>query len=104
MAPERGDVLIGCDGIRSVVRAQFVGDGEPMYAGYSGYRAITPFDPDRILPGEYWGHGVRFGVAPLSDGRVYWFATRNVPSDQHETSEAMRAWLLHIRQLVRSHP
>ena len=44
----QGDLLIGCDGIRSVVRAQLVGDGEPLYAGYTAYRAVTPFDPARV--------------------------------------------------------
>lgn len=50
-----GDLLIGCDGIRSVVRAQLVGDGEPLYAGYTAYRSVTSFDPARVRAGEYWG-------------------------------------------------
>lgn len=78
-----GDVLIGADGIRSVVRASLFGDGEPCYAGYTAYRAVTPFDGALSMPGEYWGPGARFGIAPLDDGRVYWFATRNAPSGEH---------------------
>jgi FAD-dependent urate hydroxylase len=90
----QGDLLIGCDGIRSVVRAQLVGDGEPLYAGYTAYRAVTPFDPARVTAGEYWGRGARFGIAPLSGGRIYWFATRNAPAGTHDTPEAARARLL----------
>jgi 2-polyprenyl-6-methoxyphenol hydroxylase-like FAD-dependent oxidoreductase len=93
-ATARGDLLIGCDGIRSVVRAQLVGDGEPVYAGYTAYRAVTAFDPNRIRAGEYWGQGARFGIAPLSGGRAYWFATRNAPPDQREAPEATQARLL----------
>jgi 2-polyprenyl-6-methoxyphenol hydroxylase-like FAD-dependent oxidoreductase len=90
----RGDLLIGCDGIRSVVRAQLVGDGDPVYAGYTADRAVTPFDPAQVMAGEYWGQGARFGVAPLSGGRVYWFATRNAPAGTRETPEAAQARLL----------
>jgi 2-polyprenyl-6-methoxyphenol hydroxylase-like FAD-dependent oxidoreductase len=88
------DLLIGCDGIRSAVRAQLVGDGEPLYAGYTAYRAVTPFDPARVTAGEYWGRGARFGIAPLSGGRIYWFATRNAPAGTHDTPEAAHARLL----------
>ena len=49
-----GDVLIGADGIRSVVRAQLHGRQPPTYSGYSGWRAVIPFDPARVLAGETW--------------------------------------------------
>jgi len=83
----RGDILIGADGIRSVVRQQIVHDGEPRYAGYVSYRAITAFEHDGLHFGLYLGSGARFGITPLSDGRIYWFATRNMPATQHVTVE-----------------
>jgi 2-polyprenyl-6-methoxyphenol hydroxylase-like FAD-dependent oxidoreductase len=92
----RGDLLIGCDGIRSVVRAQLVGYSEPVYAGYVAYRAVTRFDSARVTAGEYWGRGTRFGLAPLSGGRVYWFATRNAPAGTHDAPEAAHARLLQL--------
>lgn len=28
---------------------------------------------------ETWGRGSEFGIVPLADGRIYWFATANLP-------------------------
>ena len=35
---ERADLLVGCDGFRSSVRAQFAPEAQPMYAGYYLWR------------------------------------------------------------------
>ncbi|MBZ0297492.1 MAG: FAD-dependent monooxygenase [Anaerolineae bacterium] len=82
------DVLIAADGIHSAVRQQIITQAKPIYAGYTAYRAVVPFDHARVgdVWGESWGHGSRFGLAPLSDNRVYWFATQNTPDGQRHTS------------------
>jgi 2-polyprenyl-6-methoxyphenol hydroxylase-like FAD-dependent oxidoreductase len=37
-----GDILIGADGLRSQVRAQFLPEVDPIYVGYAAWRALVP--------------------------------------------------------------
>lgn len=79
---ERFDVVVAADGIRSTVRAAWPGDGGLRYSGYSAWRGVTAVPVDLAgEAGETWGRGIRFGVAPLSDGRVYWFGVANMAPD-----------------------
>lgn len=40
----RGDVLIGCDGIRSTVRARLFGVEDPRFTGYVAWRGLVPIE------------------------------------------------------------
>jgi 2-polyprenyl-6-methoxyphenol hydroxylase-like FAD-dependent oxidoreductase len=75
----RGSALIGCDGIRSVVRARLHEDGPPRARGYTIWRGASEVELPEGLGGqatEWWGPGLRFGILPGEPGRVYWYATR----------------------------
>ncbi len=74
--------VIASDGAHSKVRAALWPGSEPRYCGYVGWRGIVDQVPAGWESGrvsESWGQGRRFGIAPLGDGRTYWYASVNVP-------------------------
>lgn len=107
----RGDVLIGADGLHSVIRTQLHGQQKPVYAGYTAWRSVVNFAPEQLLPGETWGAGVRFGQVPMSGQRVYWFAAQNAPEGAHspdgekaELLRIFRGWHAPIEALIEASP
>ena len=109
---EPGDVLIGADGIRSVVRDTLWGAQPPRYAGYTSWRAIVDFVHPSLQVGmatETWGRGARFGIVPLSASRVYWFAKLTAaPGGTEPARETLGArfagWHEPIAGLIESTP
>jgi 2-polyprenyl-6-methoxyphenol hydroxylase-like FAD-dependent oxidoreductase len=73
------DVVVGADGLRSVIRERLTIPGQIRYAGYTAWRGIVPFRTASLLAGETLGRGQRFGLVPISRDRVYWYATANAP-------------------------
>ncbi|MGV3503462.1 MAG: FAD-dependent monooxygenase [Adhaeribacter sp.] len=72
---ETSDFLIAADGISSPIRQQLVPGAKPRYAGYTCWRAVIDNpSPNLRETSETWGPQGRFGIAPLAQGRLYWFA------------------------------
>jgi len=84
---ERGDALIGADGLNSTIHTSLFGGEKPRYAGYTAWRAVVEPSHELLPWGvgfESWGSGARFGCAHIGGGRVYWFATRNAPEGEKD--------------------
>ncbi|WP_413334110.1 FAD-dependent monooxygenase [Brevibacterium sp. GP-SGM9] len=108
---ETFDLTIGADGLHSRIREVVVGQVPIRYSGYSAWRGITSVPVDlEGAAGESVGRGRRFGIAPLADGRVYWFAVANMPeravfADEKATVEQMFAgWHSPIADLIAATP
>jgi len=92
---ERGDLLVGADGLSSVVRRQLFGDERPRYAGFTAWRALA--DLGRDADGfEAWGRGSVFGLVGLGRGRFYWYGTRNAPEEQGDSEAGRKAEVLEL--------
>ncbi|MDX5417783.1 MAG: FAD-dependent monooxygenase [Hymenobacteraceae bacterium] len=78
----KADLLIAADGISSVVRQQLVPQSVPRYAGYTCWRAVIDNPGVKIndmISAETWAPQGRVGIAPLQDGKIYWYACINAP-------------------------
>lgn len=110
----RADLLIGADGLHSVVRAQLFGEQPPRYAGYTAWRGIAVGEGlgDPGTGFETWGCGARFGLAHVDRRRVYWYGTINAPeggSDappgrKQEVLDLFGDWHAPIRAVIEATP
>jgi len=89
----RGDVLIGCDGIRSTVRGIIDPSAPaPAYSGLITTGGYATGVDTGAAPGEYemiFGRRAFFGHATAPSGEVWWFV--NVPSRPEPDGRALRA-------------
>lgn len=88
VASVEADLVVAADGINSAVRRSWPADPGLRYSGYSSWRGVTSRPVDLLgAAGETWGTGLRFGMAPLRDGRVYWFGVASMPADDRTPDE-----------------
>ena len=96
---ERGDLLVGADGIHSSVRAQLFGRRPPRYAGYTAWRGVADAGEGGLPEGvglNLWGRGSEFGLVGIGRGRFYWFATKNAPEGEAESAAGRKREVLYL--------
>ena len=86
---ESGDVLIGADGLRSVVRGLIdPAADEPRYTGLTVVYGYTMAPGLPSVPGIYCmvqGKRAAFGFTTAPDGATYWFS--RIPDDERPRAE-----------------
>lgn len=106
------DLLIASDGIHSPIRKQLLPDSELRHAGYTCWRGISANNFGIEKATESWGHGKRFGIVPLPDNQIYWFACLNAPVNDpqmkkygvHELRQVFEDFHTPIPDLIGSTP
>src|SRR6516164_5688878 len=107
---EHGDVLIGADGIHSVIRGQLFGSERVRFGGYLAWRGIaegaSPLPEREAL--VVVARGSQAGCFPCGERRLYWFLTRNAAAGSHagplgnrsEAIECIRNWRVPFQSFV----
>lgn len=107
----KGDILVGADGVRSVVRAQLGGSAAPVFAGRLAYRATCPAEPaPHPVVRLYLGADAHLVTYPVRGG-----ATTNIvavvkidrpvtrwsePGDASTVHAAFAGWCREVRDLL----
>ncbi|KAF5449004.1 hypothetical protein F2P56_029493 [Juglans regia] len=85
----RTKVLIGCDGVNSVV-AKWLHFKKPAFAGRSAIRGIVDFKRSHGFENkfmQFFGKGFRSGFLPCDDNIVYWFFIWTPSSQEKEIED-----------------
>ena len=94
-----GDLLIGADGVHSMVRGQIHPQMPLRYSGQTCWRGVADID----LPHEFrntlmelWGTGERMGFIEIGANRVYWFAVALEPRGGRDRPGSVKEKLLRM--------
>jgi 2-polyprenyl-6-methoxyphenol hydroxylase-like FAD-dependent oxidoreductase len=92
-----GDLLVGADGLRSLVRRQLIGDGDPIYLGSTIWRGLAASEGMALPHGcgiNWWGRGSEFLAFHLAGGTIYWAGVTKEPRGEKPGPEGHKKDLL----------
>lgn len=81
------DLVVGADGLHSVVRASLGSRVRPGFRGYTVWRAMVPASGGTAELCETWGAGRRFGMVPVGRGLTYLYAAAPAVEGERRSDE-----------------
>jgi len=80
----KADLVVGADGIHSGVRQSIFPQTKERFSKQICWRGVVPFKLEKgmnFTMREAWGAGCRFGIVPIENNQVYWFACASYQKD-----------------------
>jgi 2-polyprenyl-6-methoxyphenol hydroxylase-like FAD-dependent oxidoreductase len=105
--------IIVAEGIHSAIRQQFLPHSKERYSGYTCWRGVATIPGLNIQEAsETWGKNGRFGIVPLENDKIYWFAVKNAKQNDPEMKSCKTSDLLEmfrgyhnpVRTIIQSTP
>ena len=107
-----GELIIGADGVHSVVRNAVAPGAQLHFSGFLGSGGVTDFSHE-LLPArhhiELWGRDSKGGVADIGGGRARWYVVKHGkpgspgPS-REELLEHVREWYPVLHEAISATP
>ena len=103
-------IVIGADGIKSVVRSQLFSQATLRTANQICWRGVCDVDLPKKYDNEIneaWGRGRRFGFVKLPGGKVYWFAlinAREVTDPNFDLADSFKTFHDDVLVLIKATP
>src|SRR6185436_16942932 len=93
------DLVIGADGIKSIIRESLFGKSIYRYSGQTCWRSIVEMPvPTKFKNSSYelWGSeaGLRFGLVAVGENKIYFFATQKSSEGITDKIETLKTDLL----------
>jgi 2-polyprenyl-6-methoxyphenol hydroxylase-like FAD-dependent oxidoreductase len=91
--PIEAELIVGADGINSVVRRLLVPGVLSRPAGYGAWRGVAATgSATPHVASETLGRGKRFGLVPLPGERTYWFAVLGQGGGEADLASEFARW------------
>jgi len=116
----QADALIGCDGVRSVVRRKLWGDVDPEFSGMVAWRGLIPMDDlpahMRVPVGSTWigpgGHVVSYPLhrstimnfVATIEGKSWPHPGASAPGTMEECLQDFKGWHDDVQTMIRRSP
>ena len=107
----RADLVVGADGIRSIVREHVAGEIPLRYSGYSGASGVTRFTHRDLAPHTHvdvWGRGGKAGIADVGEEKIRWYLTWKGSEESQKSLDEilsrLEKWYSPVHAVVQTTP
>lgn len=101
------DLVVGADGVQSIVSRLVAPGARARSAGYGAWRGIATHDDEALASNvatETIGRGRRIGLVPLGRRRTYWFAVIAGDDGSADLQGAFAGWHRPIGEVLADTP